>query len=139
MTARKPIIYFVEDDADDRALLRKVFLSIPGCTLTFFASSEQFCRHLQSLCPNDPLPTLFVLDFNMPGINGGELLLRVKRQPLLQHIPVAVYSTRMLPILEEMLRANGAQHCFMKCADLPSMETMGWQLYQMAATQTVAH
>jgi CheY-like chemotaxis protein len=134
---QRPLIYFVEDDADDRAQLRQVFQRIPGFSLTLFASSEQFHRHLLSLGPTSELPTLIVLDFNMPGINGGELLLRIKREAHLQHIPVAVYSTGMLPILEETLRSNGAQHCFVKCTDPKGVQEMARSLCRLAGGQAV--
>ncbi|RYZ20928.1 MAG: response regulator [Chitinophagaceae bacterium] len=139
MNPRKPIIYFVEDDADDRALLRQAFHRIPGCSLQLFASSEQFYRHMLSLDTEAQLPTLIVLDFNMPIINGGELLLRLKREEHLREIPVAVYSTGMLPILEETLRSYGASHCFVKATDYAGMEKMAQELLQLAALQSVAH
>ncbi|GAA4339166.1 response regulator [Flaviaesturariibacter amylovorans] len=132
MSHTKPLIYIVEDDADDRHLFKQAFAAIPGCQATIFASSDQFYRHMLSIGNPDHLPTLIVLDFNMPIINGGELLLRLKREESLQAIPVVVYSTGMLPILEETLRSYGAYACFVKSIDYREMEAMAGTLYVMA-------
>jgi chemotaxis family two-component system response regulator Rcp1 len=42
---------------------------------------------------NVPLPNLILLDWNLPKIDGGEVLRRIKQHPRLLRIPVLVFSS----------------------------------------------
>jgi CheY-like chemotaxis protein len=42
---------------------------------------------------NLPLPDLILLDWNLPGISGAEVLRRVKQHEKLRRLPVLVFST----------------------------------------------
>lgn len=107
------LIYLVEDDADDRFVMQQAFAEAGhGGSLRVFSSSESFLRTL--IQPGTPRPSLIVLDFNMPIINGGELLLRLKLIEEIRDIPVVVYSTGMRALLKETLLAYGAAACFEK-------------------------
>jgi len=138
MNHQKPLICIVEDDADDRHLLQQAFASAGNCQLRMFASSEQFYRHMLAIDSAGPFPRLIVLDFNMPAINGGELLLRLKREQHLRHIPVVLYSTGMLPLLEETLMSYGAHRCFVKSMDYKALADTVRQLTEMASDGSVA-
>ena len=56
----------------------------------------------------------------------------MEREERLQAIPVVLYSTGMLPILEETLRSYGAHACFLKSLSYPEMEAMAANLSRMA-------
>jgi CheY-like chemotaxis protein len=45
-------------------------------------------KHLQA-----PIPDLIILDLNMPRMSGAELITRIRKDPILQTIPVMVLST----------------------------------------------
>lgn len=113
-----PYIYLVEDDADDRLMMQQAFATVNFADrVRMFHSSELFLNYMRSVTNTVNLPTLFVVDFNMPVVNGGELLLKLKQHTFLKTIPVVLYSTGMRPILKEMLVASGAVDCFEKAAD----------------------
>jgi two-component system, chemotaxis family, response regulator Rcp1 len=42
---------------------------------------------------NDPLPALILLDWNLPKVNGREVLQRIKDHQKLRRIPVLVFSS----------------------------------------------
>lgn len=42
---------------------------------------------------NDPLPNLILLDLNLLGKDGREVLRELKQDPKLRHIPVVVFTT----------------------------------------------
>jgi CheY-like chemotaxis protein len=118
----------VEDDADDRFMMQQAF--VDNCfaeQVQFFSSSDVFLSHIRKIEDPGKLPNLIVLDFNMPIINGGELLLLLKKENHLHHIPVVLYSTGMRAILRETMLASGATECFEK-----GMEYH--ELYQLAKT-----
>ena len=115
---KTPYIYLVEDDADDRFLIQQAFADVNfSDRVSLFHSSELFLHYITSTDNTTILPTLIVLDFNMPAINGGELLLKLKQHDPIKEIPVVLYSTGMRSILKETLVAAGALDCFEKASD----------------------
>jgi len=107
-------ILLVEDDADDRYIMHLAFTELSYTEqVKVFNSGEDILRYLHILPHSDLYPSLLVIDFNMPGMNGGELLMRLKMDDALRDIPVAMYSTGMRN-LEQKLQTLGADYCFEK-------------------------
>ena len=108
-------ILFVEDDVDDRYIMHQAFVAL-GCEeqVKMFSNGEDFFKYLFNLPSELSYPALIVLDYNIPGLNGAELLSKLKKDPGLSAIPVVVYSTSMKPLLAEALKIKGAVDCFEK-------------------------
>lgn len=107
-------ILLVEDDADDRYVMHLAFAELTYTDrIKVFNTGEDILRYLRNLPDPSLYPSLIVLDYNMPGMSGAEVLMRLKMDEVLQHIPVAMYSTGMRPT-EQKLRAMGADYCFEK-------------------------
>jgi CheY-like chemotaxis protein len=107
-------ILLVEDDADDRYIMHLAFTELSYTEqVKVFNSGEDILKYLQNLPNSNLYPSLLVIDFNMPGMNGGELLMRLKLDENLRDIPVAMYSTGMRN-LEQKLKTLGADYCFDK-------------------------
>src|SRR5947209_17025698 len=108
-------ILFVEDDVDDRYVMHQAFVAL-GCDeqVKMFSNGEDFFKYLYNLPSEVSYPSLIVLDYNIPGLNGAELLTKLKNDPALSVIPVVVYSTSMKPLLSEALKIRGAVDCFEK-------------------------
>ena len=107
-------ILLVEDDADDRYIMHLAFTELSYTEqVKVFNCGEDILKYLHNLPNSDLYPSLLVIDYNMPGMNGGELLMRLKMDEALCEIPVAMYSTGMHG-LEQKLRTLGADYCFEK-------------------------
>lgn len=89
-------ILIAEDDSDDEFLLRSVFLelSLP-VKLEFVKDGQELLAYLDHHITF--LPALVFLDLNMPKIGGKEVLLRMKGDPRLSHLPVVIFSTSAAP------------------------------------------
>ncbi|GAA4736965.1 response regulator [Flavisolibacter ginsenosidimutans] len=107
-------VVIVDDDPDDRGLLRDAFEAAGIEPVFAFSSVEPFLQYLFSVKESGELPVLVVTDVNMPGMTGFELLKRLKLTPRFCTIPVVVWSTSN--DVEEMNRALrfGAASCVVK-------------------------
>ncbi len=80
-------ILVVEDDGAVLELLEETF-ELDGLEVSTASSGDQALRKLEA----GPLPDMVVLDMNMPGIHGTEVLRRMKSDPRWADIPVAAIS-----------------------------------------------
>ncbi len=86
-----PAILLVEDNEDDyeatvRSLKKNHFLN----PVHWCKSGREALDFLQT---GDNVPDLILLDLNMPGIDGRQVLATVKGDAVLRHIPVIVLTT----------------------------------------------
>jgi len=97
-----PKILIADDSPFQRQLLAS-FLS-PASFEPVFAS-DALQAWMTALRSN---PQLILLDINMPGGTGLEVLKRLKMSTKTQHIPVIVVSSEEDPATESMARSLGA-------------------------------
>jgi CheY-like chemotaxis protein len=84
-------ICLVEDDPDDYYFFAKILKELNNnIKLTWFQTCE---RLLEFLSTSGDLPSLIVLDMNMPKMSGQECLEIIKKDSTLKHIPVIIFST----------------------------------------------
>lgn len=96
-TSSRPMhILLIEDNPADVELTRQCFREsrIPNEVHAAHNADEAFAflRHTGPFA-NAPCPDLVLLDLNLPGIDGREILAGIKRDPELQMIPVVVLTT----------------------------------------------
>ncbi|MEQ9481794.1 response regulator [Coleofasciculus sp. F4-SAH-05] len=93
----RPIeILLIEDSPSDANLIQISFkqAKIPN-TLRWVEDGETALEYLlhQGDYTNSPRPDLIVLDLNLPGMDGQEVLTSIKSDPTLKRIPVIVLTT----------------------------------------------
>jgi two-component system response regulator len=92
MDQELPSILLVDDSMDDyRAMVR-------SCEKAHLHNPIQWCKSGQSaldLLRNEGInrPALILLDLNMPGMDGRNLLAIIKKDPELKKIPVIILTT----------------------------------------------
>ncbi|WP_066402671.1 response regulator [Flavisolibacter tropicus] len=112
MSEMHPYVLIVEADEDNRYLLYTAFTSAGWAVpLKFMDSGELALKYLQQLSPSF-YPSLIILDMNMPGLNGNEVLALIRKGEDMKNIPIVFYSTAMKPVVSELLMALGAAGCF---------------------------
>lgn len=93
---RRIAILMAEDDPDDRRLAQEAFAESRLINhLHFVEDGEELLAYLRRQPPYGddltyPMPSLILLDLNMPRLDGREALAEIKADPALRHIPVVV-------------------------------------------------
>ena len=89
-------ILLVEDNPADVILLTEAVEEAEApCRLTAVSNGEEAMEYLrrQGRFVDSPRPALVLLDLNLPGRHGHEVLADIKGDARLQHIPVVVFSS----------------------------------------------
>jgi CheY-like chemotaxis protein len=95
------ILLVVEDsDEDFEALQRAICQTSIACQIHRCSDGDEALNLLfaenRALIPS-PLPSLILLDLNLPGMDGRDILARLKQDETLKSIPVVVLSTSNNP------------------------------------------
>jgi len=75
-----------------------------------------------SILGNGFTPSLICLDVNMPGIDGIEILLYLRREPRLVSIPVIVITSDDQPETRRKVMTGGATGMIIKPATIDALE-----------------
>ena len=67
-------------------------------------------------------PRLILLDINMPGVDGLEVLAYLRREPRLASVPVVVITSDDQPETQKRVMAGGATAMLIKPATLDALE-----------------
>src|SRR5688572_16877997 len=85
-TKTLPTLMVVEDDADASYLMGR-YARVSGCravNLRYGEDVPAFAQQVQ--------PALILLDLELPGISGWEVLQTLKADPVTSHIPIIICS-----------------------------------------------
>jgi CheY-like chemotaxis protein len=109
-SARLPVVLLIDDSEEDRELIGAAFAHTgQSVNLRWCRSAEQALAYFEGRPPfsdraRDPLPDLVLLDIQMPGRDGFDVLSWLRTQSADFHrVPVVMLSTSRTP--EEIRRA----------------------------------
>lgn len=89
------LVVFADDDADDRLLMKEAFEENNlACKLDFV---EDGIALMDYLAKNLTVPSLILLDINMPRKDGTQILSELKSSSKWRHIPVVMFTTSKSP------------------------------------------
>lgn len=113
---KKHQILIVDDDADDREIIRDAFMnSLQDQEYVFIENGDKLLLHLEQ-ASNGDVPSLIMLDLNMPGKDGRETLKEIKSDRRFHHIPTIVFTTSSSLRDKQMVYDLGA-NCFITKPD----------------------
>lgn len=99
MMVQSAHILLVEDDAGDveltRYMIKKSKILVKLHVVTDGLEAMAFLRR-EGKFAEVPFPDLILLDLNLPGMDGREVLAEIKADPQLKSIPVVVLTTSQL-------------------------------------------
>jgi len=119
---RSEFILIADDDPDDQELLGGAFHSInKSLLLEFITNGSQVVPFLEKL-GDGRLPSLIVLDYNMPELNGDEILKVLNCNARYIPIPKVVWSTSNSKFYKNVCLTLGAIDYIIKPSDMASFE-----------------
>lgn len=111
-----------EDDADDQEMLKEVFSSIDSSFILFFVNNGGEILSALGKLRNDQMPCLIVLDYNMPGLNGADILRELGSNERYKHIPRIVWSTSASEKFRKLCLELGAADYVIKPNNVNDLE-----------------
>jgi CheY-like chemotaxis protein len=97
--AKQAFILYMDDDKDDIELLHQAIGTInSGYQLITAPDGEKGLALLRQKKMEAHLPTLIVLDINMPRLDGRLTFKRIREDRELANIPVVIFSTSNSPM-----------------------------------------
>lgn len=115
-----PFIVLAEDDQDDQEMLQLAFRELnPAMTIVCLPNGKKFMHWLEEQ-PDDQLPAVIVLDYNLPEMNGAEIMQLLEPDERLRDIPKIISSTSNSPVFRNICMGLGASDYIAKPCDLAS-------------------
>jgi CheY-like chemotaxis protein len=123
MNKPRPCIVLIEDNATDVLLVKRA-LAQHGidCELEHWADGERAEAAILAWQnkPGTLLPSLVLMDLNLPRVDGFELLHLIRRRPELDGIRVAILTSSLSPADMRRARELGANAYIVKPPSLES-------------------
>lgn len=113
-SAPRNTVFIVDDDPDDRQVILDAFLENNNVEIdyVFVENGDQLMEMLHG-ASEESLPSLILLDLNMPGMLGLQALKEIKGNKTFGHIPTVILTTSMLDKDRNSSYALGA-NCFLR-------------------------
>jgi CheY-like chemotaxis protein len=120
-------IVLVEDNEADAYLVREALRRAElECVLDVFAHGDDAMQHVKSLEDPDSgslPPDIFILDLNLPGVGGQEILESIRLR--YRDIPVIIFTSSEVRADVQRALAAGASACLRKSSDLGQYLAVG--------------
>jgi DNA-binding response OmpR family regulator len=121
---KNKLILIGEDDIDDEEILEEIFLSIDSSVRPqFINNGEKLVTFLENAA-DEHLPCLIILDYNMPGLNGAEILKSLQQNERMNTVPKIIWSTSNATGYKNTCLELGACDYLVKPSSIKELENM---------------
>jgi CheY-like chemotaxis protein len=93
----KALVLYVDDDPEDILMVEESLKRHSNVQLISFLDSYRFLRYIIDSKPFEHLPSLILIDINMPVLNGRELLTMLRSYEKLKEVQLVLYTTSNFP------------------------------------------
>lgn len=124
-----PTLLVVEDNDEDFEVLGWILTKTCDIDVSLLRCIDgddalDFLHQTGEYVDHDPdLPDLVILDLNLPGTSGREVLTQIKQDNRLKTIPVIVFTTSSNPEDIEVCYQSGANGYMLKPVNLEQLKT----------------
>jgi CheY-like chemotaxis protein len=128
MTSSNELLLVVEDSNDDFKMLQRlmqrmevrnpIIRCVNGDEALDFLYQEGSYKDTEDV----PKPSVILLDLNLPGLDGRDVLERLKQDGSLKEIPIVVFTTSSSPKDVEFCYQKGANGYLVKPMDADELQ-----------------
>ena len=94
-----PDIFYVEDDQDFAFIMQYAVKEVKDdLIVSIVEDGTEAMKMLNKFVEDQHKPKLILLDLNLPGLSGLDLLKRIKEIPYFKYVPVVLFSTSDDPV-----------------------------------------
>ncbi len=111
-----------EDDKDDEDLLSEIFSSVDNSFSLYFVNNGRKLVSALDQLPDNKLPCLLILDYNMPELNGAEILKELTKNKRYYNIPKIIWSTSGADKYKQMCLHLGARDYVIKPSSVKELQ-----------------
>ena len=129
----RKFILLADDDREDLELLSEVILQLEESTQLHTVHNGSMVIDFLEKVSDEELPSLIVLDYNMPNMNGAEVLERISKNARYEKIPKIVWSTSNNSSYIRECLEKGATTYFVKPATHKNLEEQAAQMLKMCS------
>ncbi|RYY40365.1 MAG: response regulator [Chitinophagaceae bacterium] len=132
-----PFVFLAEDDVDDQELLIEALaMYVPAMRVRIASNGKRAMNELLAFAQHE-MPCLIILDYNLPEVNGGEILKQLSSESRFHNVPKVVWSTSNSPLYRQICLDLGARAYFVKPSDIKGIEKMAQEM--LVYCDLVAH
>ena len=132
----KPYVIVVDDDPDDAELLADLFRQRNlEVGIHAFVYGEEAVAFLES-CDADDLPVILITDYQLPKLNGAQVLGVLQQDRKFDGISKVVLSTSGNPAHAEECLRNGAEKYLVKPVGLGQLDSIAGYLVDLFLKRT---
>jgi CheY-like chemotaxis protein len=124
-------ILIADDDQEDLELLSEVILQVQSDIRLHMVNNGSMVMDFLEKASDNDLPSLIVLDYNMPNMNGAEVLEQLCNNPRYQKIPKIIWSTSNNSSYIKECMEKGATSYFVKPATHKNLKEQAEQMVRM--------
>lgn len=126
-------ILLVDDDVEDREIIQDALGDLGYHSVVHFEENgEKALAFLESAYQAGALPSMVILDLNMPRMNGTQTLRHLKTDQRFRNIPVIIYSTSLNRIERDECLALGAHSYVIKPVSYRDTVATAKRFYDMS-------
>ena len=137
MAAFKKILV-VDDDAEDRMLMQDMFEEIGAPEIAHFEENGERALNYLEQVEKDSLPSVIVLDLNMPKLSGTQVLKILKNDLRFKDITTIIYSTSDNTIEKEQTILLGAYSYIIKPSSYEGCLEKARYFYDLSVSESAA-
>ena len=130
MNAKFYTILAADDDLEDLELMEDAILSQEPATEIHKVTNGNGVIDFLNNLEDDQMPHLIVLDYNMPELNGAEVLARICGEERFKEIPKIILSTSGAPLHVNECMKSGATEYFVKPNNLADLEMLARKMLE---------
>lgn len=126
-------ILLVDDDIEDREIIQDALNDLGHQSVVHFEENgEKALAFLETAYGTGSLPSMVILDLNMPRMNGTQTLRHLKRDERFRNIPVIIYSTSLNRVERDECLALGAHSYVIKPVSYRDTVATAKKFYEMS-------